>query len=148
MANEDREQNVVVQGKANKILALLDAAVKDVKILTDTVDSVNKTLDRRRTTDTDNSVKVSKAETDAKKEDNRHEEAKANIELEYKKIAEATAKGELKWAMIQNIVQMLMDESNKINNMEDAVFLSEESRASRDDLHKTMLELSKEIIRA
>ena len=119
-----------------------------MKIITDSVDSVNKTVDRRKTTDTDNAVKVSRAETDAKKEDNRHDEAKANIELEYQKLAEASANGELRWSMIQNMVQILMAESNKINGMDDSVFLSEESRASRDELHRTMIELSKEIIRA
>lgn len=148
MANANGGQNAVPQGKVDRILSLFGTAIKDLKIITDSYDSVTKSVDRRKTTDTDNAVKVSKAETDSKKEDNRHDEAKANIELEYKKIAEASANGELKWSMIQNMVQMLMAESNKINSMDDSVFLSEESRASRDDLHRTMIELSKEIIRA
>ena len=148
MAKGTAGQAGVSQGKADRILSLFGTAVKDLKIITDSVDSVNKTVDRRKTTDTDNAVKVSRAETDAKKEDNRHDEAKANIELEYQKLAEASASGELRWSMIQNMVQMLMAESNKINSMDDSVFLSEESRASRDELHRTMIELSKEIIRA
>lgn len=148
MANANGGQNGVPQGKVDRILSLFGTAIKDLKIITDSYDSVTKSVDRRKTTDTDNAVKVSKAETDSKKEDNRHDEAKANIELEYKKIAEASANGELKWSMIQNMVQILMAESNKINSMDDSVFLSEESRSSRDDLHRTMIELSKEIIRA
>ena len=141
MANANGGQNRVPQGKVDRILSLIGTAIKDY-------DSVTRSVDRRKTTDTDNAVKVSKAETDSKKEDNRHDEAKANIELEYKKIAEASANGELKWSMIHNMVQMLMAESNKINSMDDSVFLSEESRSSREDLHRTMIELSKEIIRA
>lgn len=148
MAKGAGGQTGVSQGKADRILSLFGTAIKDLKIITDSVDSVNKTVDRRKTTETENAVKVSKAETEAKKEDYRHDEAKAKIELEYKKIAEASANGELKWSMIQNMVQMLMAESNKINGMDDSAFLSEESRASRDDLHRTMIELSKEIIRA
>lgn len=148
MVNATGDQNGVSQGKADRVLSLFGTAIKDLKIITDSVDSVNKIADRRKTTDTDNAVKVSKAETDAKKEDNRHDEAKANIELEYKKIEEASANGEFKWPMIQNMVQMLRAESDKINSMDDSAFLSEESRASRDDLHRTMIELSKEIIRA
>ena len=148
MANANGGQNGVSQGKVDRILSLFGTAIKDLKIITDSYDSVTKSVARRKTTDTDNAVKVSKAETDSKKEDNRHDEAKANIELEYKKIAEASANGELKWSMFQDMVQMLMAESNKINSMDDSVFLSEESRSSRDDLHRTMIELSKEIIRA
>ncbi len=148
MANNNDGQNGVSQGKFDRIITLFGTAIKDLKIITESVDSFNKTVDRRKTTDTDNAIKVSKAETDAKKEENRHDEAKANIELEYKKIEEASTNGELKLSMIQNMVQMLMSESNKINSMDDSMFLSEESRASRDDLHRTMLELSKEIIRA
>jgi len=148
MANANGGQNGVPQGKVDRMLSLFGTAIKDLKIITDSYDSVTKSVDRRKTTDTDNAVKVSKAETDSKKEDNRHDEAKANIELEYKKIAEASANGELKWSMFQNMVQMLMAESNKINSMDDSVFLSAESRFSRDALHRTMIELSKEIIRA
>ena len=148
MANANGGQNGVSQGKVDRILSLFGTAIKDLKIITDSYDSVTKSVARRKTTDTDNAVKVSKAETDSKKEDNRHDEAKANIELEYKKIAEASANGELKWSMFQDMVQMLMAESNKINSMDDSVFLSAESRFSRDDLHRTMIELTKEIIRA
>ena len=141
-------QNGVPMEKAERFISLLGTAVKDVKIITDSYDSVTKSVDRRKITDTDNAVKISKAETELKKEEYRHDEAKANIELEYKKITEASAAGELKWSMIQDMVKTLVDTSNRINSMDDSVFLSEESRASRNELHRTMIELSKEIIKA
>lgn len=141
-------ENGVSQGKTERILFLFGTAVKDLRVITDSFDSVTKTVYRSKTTETDNAVKICKAEMEAKKEDNRHDEAMANIELEYKKIANAAENGELRWSMIQTMVQILVAESNKINTMDNLAFLTEESRASRDDLHRTMLELSKEIIKA
>ena len=132
----------------DRIVSLLGSAVKNLKVITDSVDNVSKTVDRRKKTDTDNAVRVSKAETESKKEDNRHGEAMAKIELEYKKVSEASANGDLKWSMVQDIVKMIKDESDKLNNMDDEVYLSEKASTSREELHKTMLELAKEIIRA
>ena len=132
----------------DRVIPLLGLAVDKLKVISDSIDSVSKTVDRRKTTDTDNAVKVTKAETQSKKEDNRHGEAMAKIELEYKKISEASANGELKWSMIQDMVQMIRTEADRLNGMDDAVFLSEEAQASREELHKIMLKLSKEIIRA
>ena len=138
----------VSQGKVERVLSLLGTAIKDLKIITDAFDSVYKTVDQRNTTNTDNTIKVCNAKNDAKKEDNRHDEAMANIELAYQGIVEDSASGKLKWSMIQSMVQMLVAESNKINGMADSDFLSNESRVSRDELHRTMLELSKEILKA
>ena len=145
--NTSDKQNGMTQG-IDRAFALVGSAVKDLKIVTDSVDSVSKTVDRRKTTDVDNAVKVSRADTEAKKEDNRHDEAMAKIEIEYKKLSEASANGELKWSMVRDMVQMIRAEFNKLISMDDTAFLSEESRISRENLHKTMLELSKEILRA
>ena len=131
-----------------RTFSLISNAVKDLKVLCDSADSVSKTAERRKSADTDNAVKVSKAETEAQKEENRHNEAMAHIEMEYKKLSEASAKGELKWSMVRDMVYKIMSESDKLIGMNDEVFLSEESRMSRENLHKTMLELTKEILRA
>lgn len=138
----------VPQGKIDRFLSLFGSAMKDLQVITSSVESVSKTVERRKTTDTENAVKISKAETDAKKEENRHNEAIANINLEYKRIAEASQSGDLKWSMIQDMVQMIKSEADKLTSMDDDTFLSEASRNSRDNLHRTIIELSKEIIRA
>ena len=148
MANKTIEKNGITQGKADRLLNLMGSAVEGLKTIVDSVDSANKSFERKKTTDTDNTVKISKVETEAKKEEYRHDEAIARIELEYKKLVDDASNGELKWSIIQNMVQKLIEESNKLNSMDNSVFLSEEARTSRDDLHRTMLELSKEIIRA
>ncbi len=140
-------QSGTIQGM-DRIVSLLGAAVKNSKVITDSFDTVSKTVDRRKTTDADNAVKVSKAETESKKEDNRHGEAMANIELEYKKVCDAFAQGKLDQSMLQSMIQPIIIGLNRINGMDDIVFLSEEARVSREELHKTMLELYKELIRA
>lgn len=132
----------------DRTVSLLGSAVKNLKVITDSIDNIGKTVDRRKKTDTDNAVRVSKAETDSKKEDNRHGEAMAKIELEYRKVSEASASGNLKWSMVQEMIKMIKDEADKLNNMDDVVYLSEEANMSRENLHKTMLELAKEIIRS
>ena len=140
-------KSVATQG-IDSVVPLLGVAVDKLKVISDSIDSVSKTVDRRKTTDTDNAVKISKAETESKKEDNRHSEAMAKIELEYKTITEASANGELKMSMIQDMVQMIKKDADRLNGMEDAVILSDEARASRQDLYKIMLELSEKILRA
>ena len=105
MANKTIEKNGITQGKADRLLNLMGSAVEGLKTIVDSVDSANKSFERKKTTDTDNTVKISKVETEAKKEEYRHDEAIARIELEYKKLVDDASNGELKWSIIQNMVQ-------------------------------------------
>lgn len=135
------------QGNGDRIISLLGTAVEDVKYFTDAFGSVKQTMDRSKTSETDNTVKIRTVETDAKKEEFRHDEAMANIELEYKRITDASAKGEFQLSMVQGMVQSLVAESNRINSMDDSNFLTPEARSRQENLHRTMIELSKEILK-
>ena len=146
-ANVAGKQKGSSQGNGEWILSLLRTAVEDVKYFTDAFDSVKQTKDRSKTTETDNAVKIRTVETDAKKEEFRHDEVMANIELEYKRITEASAKGEFQLSMVQGMVQSLVAESNRINSMDDSFFLTPEARSRQENLHRTMIELSKEILK-
>jgi len=144
------------QGNGDRIISLLGAAVEDLKYFidveklksyTDAFDSVKQTMDRSKTSATDNAVKMSTVEEDAKKEKFRHDEAMANIELEYKKITDASAKGELQLSMVQGMVQSLVAESSRINSMDDSNFLTPQAQSRQENLHRTMIELSKELLK-
>ena len=153
MTNENKNkqtgsQNRVASDVAKRIQVLFGDAIRDIKIIADSINSVSNTVSNRKTIDTDNAVKLNKVETESQKEENRHSEAMANIELEYKKISEATTNGELKWSWVHEVFQMIKEEYSKLNNMDDTMFISEEAIKSRDNLRRTIVELYKETIHA
>lgn len=59
--------NTASQGKGDRILSLIHSGMQDINVLANTFNTVNSALGSRKTTDTDNTVKLSKAETDAVK---------------------------------------------------------------------------------
>ncbi len=141
------KQKGASQENGNWIIPLLGTAVEHVKYFTDAFGSVKQTVDRSKTCETDNEVKIRTVETDAKKEEFRHIEAMANIDLEYKRITDASAKGEFQLSMVQGIVQSLVAASNRINSMDNSAFLTPEARSRQEDLNRTMIEISKELLK-
>lgn len=148
VGNASTAQKGADQGSWERAFSIVSTCVQDFRGLTDSISSVGETIDRRKSTDTDNAVKVSKAETDAKKEGNRHAEEMARIELEYKKISEAKENGELRWSMIQEIFQMFKADYEKIVEMDTEEYKSLEIQQTLTNLRKTLQDLSVEIIRA
>ena len=109
---------------------------------------MNSALGSRKTTDTDNTVKLSKAETDAKKEENRHSEEMAKIDREWKKISDEAADRERRLSFIQGQIQKFQAEYDKYMAMETEDFLSDTVTARLESLRKVIMELTKELNRA
>ena len=110
--------NTASQGKGDRILSLIHSGMQDINALANTFNTVNSALDSRKTTDTDNTIKLSKAETDAKKEENRHSEVMAKIDCEWKKISDEAADRERRLSFIQGQIQKFQAEYDKYMAME------------------------------
>ena len=136
-------QNDASQGTEDRILSLIHSGMQDVDALASAFATVNSALGSRKTTDTDNTVKLRKVEIDAKKEDNRHIEEMAKIEREWKKISDEVADRESMRSFIQGQIQRFQDHYDKIMSMETEDYLRETARL--EDLHKIIVELTKEL---
>lgn len=141
-------QNAASPGKGNKILSLIHSGMQDINALASTFNTVNSTLSSRKTADTDNTVKLSKAKTDAKKEDNRHSEEMAKIDREWKKVSDEAADRERRLSFIQGQIQKFQAEYDKYMAMETADFLSDTVTSRLESLRKVIMELTKELNRA
>jgi len=140
--------NTASQGKGDRILSLIHSGMQDINALANTFNTVNSALGSRKTTDTDNTVKLSKAETDAKKEENRHSEEMAKIDREWKKISDEAADRERRLSFIQGQIQKFQAEYDKYMAMETEDFLSDTVTARLESLRKVIMELTKELNRA
>ena len=145
---QNSSQNAVSQGKGDRILSLIHSGMQDINVLASTFNTVNSALGSRKTTDTDNTVKLSKAETDAKKEENRHSEEMAKIDREWKKISDEAADSERRLSFIQGQIQKFQAEYDKYMAMETEDFLSDTVTARLESLRKVIMELTKELNRA
>lgn len=138
-------QNTAAQGKGDRILSLIHSGMQDVNLLASTFNTVNSTLNSRKTADTDNIVKISKAETDAKKEENRHNEEMAKIDREWKKVSDEAADRERRLSFIQGQIQKFQAEYDKYMAMEIEDFLSDTVTARLESLRSVIMELTKEL---
>lgn len=140
--------NTASQGKGDGILSLIHSGMQDINVLANTFNTLNSALGSRKTTDTDNTVKLSKAETDARKEENRHSEEMAKIDREWKKISDEAADRERRLSFIQGQIQKFQAEYDKYMAMETEDFLSDAVTARLESLRKVIMELTKELNRA
>ena len=145
---QNSSQNTTSQGKGDRILSLIHSGMQDINVLASTFNTVNSTLSSKKTTDTDNAVKLSKAETDAKKEENRHSEEMAKIDREWKKISDEVADRERRLSFIQGQIQKFQAEYDKYMAMETEDFLSDTVTSRLESLRKVIMELTKELNRA
>lgn len=145
---QNPSSNTVSQGKGDRILSLIHSGMQDINVLASTFNTVNSTLSSRKTTDTDNTVKLSKAETDAKKEENRHSEEMAKIDCEWKKLSDEAADRERRLSFIQGQIQKFQAEYDKYMAMETEDFLSDTVTSRLESLRKVIMELTKELNRA
>lgn len=145
---QNSSQNTTSQGKGDRILSLIHSGMQDINVLASTFNTVNSTLSSKKTTDTDNAVKLSKAETDAKKEENRHSEEMAKIDREWKKISDEAADRERRLSFIQGQIQKFQAEYDKYMAMETEDFLSDTVTSRLESLRKVIMELTKELNRA
>ena len=145
---QNPSSNTVSQGKGDRIRSLIHSGMQDINVLASTFNTVNSTLSSRKTTDTDNTVKLSKAETDAKKEENRHSEEMAKIDREWKKLSDEAADRERRLSFIQGQIQKFQAEYDKYMAMETEDFLSDTVTSRLESLRKVIMELTKELNRA
>ena len=151
MDSEDIEittQNEETQDKCNKILNIIDVGLKDINILADINNKVNLTSERVSKTNTDNSIKLKNAETDAQKEKNRHDEEMAKIENEWKKISNTAADRERRLSFIQGQILGFQKEYDKYMGYDTEKFLSDTVTSRLESLRKVIMELTKELNRA
>ena len=137
-----------IQGKGDRILSLIHTGIQEVNALASTVNTVNSTLDSKKKTDTENTIKLDKAKTDAQKEENRHSEEMAKIDREWAKISNEAADRDKRLSFIQEQIQRLQAEYDKYMAMETEEFLSDTVTTRLEGLRKVILELTKELIRA
>lgn len=148
MDSEDIEittQNEETQDKCNKILNIIDVGLKDINILADINNKVNLTSERVSKTNTDNSIKLKNAETDAQKEKNRHDEEMAKIENEWKKISDAAADRDRRLSFIQCQIEKFQAEYEKYMALETREFLNDTVTSRLESLRKVIMELTKEL---
>lgn len=139
-------KNNTPQGKAERIFSLADSTLKEFKSLVDSADKISKGIDNRKKTNSEIAAKEAQAKTEYEKEKNRANEAMANIELEVEKARDSFAKGELQLSMVQGMVQMIVAEYDKLNNMSNDLFLGEEAMTCRNNIRNNILEMTKELL--
>ena len=134
------------QEKAEKILSLVESTLKEFKSLTDSIEKVSKTIDNRKKALSEVAAKEASANTAYEKEKNRAKEAMANIELQVEKARDSFAKGDLQLSMVENMVQMIIAEYDKLNKMDEEVFIGEKASKCRDNIRRNILEMTKELL--
>ena len=134
------------QGKAERVLSLIESTLKDFKTLTDSMEKVGKTVDNRKKAMSEAAATETKANTEFEKEKNRAKEDMAKIELDFEKARDAFAKGDLQLSMVEKMVQMIIDEYDKLNKMDEEVFLGENASKCRDNIRNKILEMTKELL--
>lgn len=141
-------QNGTAQGKSDKILSLVHTGMQDVHSLASTFATVNSAINSRKVTDTDNAVKLSKAQTDSQKEDNRHEEEMAKIDQAWEKISKSAEDRERRLSFIQGQIQKFQAEYDKYMALDTEDFLSATVTSRLESLRKVILDLTKELNKA
>ncbi len=133
--------------KGDRVLSLIHSGMQDINVLANTISTINSTISSRKTTDTDNAVKISKAKADVKKEENRHSEEMAKIDQQWKKIAHDAEDRERRLSFIQGQIQRFQAEYDKYMAMEIGDFLSDTVTSRLESLRKVIMELTKELNR-
>ncbi len=148
VVNPECTKNNTVQGKNDSVLSLISSGLQDVRELAGIFDSVNLTLERRKTTYTDNAIKLSRAENDVQKEKNRHDEEMAKIENDWKKISDTAADRDRKLSFIQGQIERFQAEYDKYMALETKEFLSDTVTSRLESLRKVIMDLTKELNKA
>ncbi len=138
-------QNENVQVSGDRVLFLIDSGLKDIRALAEIFDSFSSSVDRRKESDTENTVKLSKAGLDVQKERYRHEEEMARITHEWKKFSDATADKERRLLFISNLIKEFQAEYDTYLALDTEEFLSENVTLRLDSLRTVIFELVKEL---
>ena len=145
---QEKSQNGTVQGKGDRVLFLISSGLQDVQVLAEIFNKVNATVEKRKTTDTEITVKLSKAETEAQKEKNRHDEEMAKIERDWKKISDAAVDRDRRLSFIKGQIGKFQAEYDKYIALETKEFFSDTVTSRLESLRKVIVDLVKELNRA
>lgn len=148
MGKENLGQAGAAPQKGDRILFLINTGMQDVNELAKIFSTVSSSLNSRKVTETDNAVKMSRSETDAQKEANRHREQMAKIEQEWKKISDAAADRDRRLSFIQGQIKKFQAEYDRYLSLETKEFLTDTVTSRLESLHKVIVELTKEFNRA
>ena len=148
VASQKPLQSAASQDKGDRILALIHSGMQEVNMLASIFNTVDSSLVNRKTHEIDNSIKLSKAEMDAKKEEHRHSEEMAKIDREWKELTYAAEDRERRQSYIQGLIQKFQAEYDMYIAMEIEDFLSDTVTSRLVSLRKTILELTKELNKA
>lgn len=143
-----KEKIESVKVKGDRILSLFHTGIQDVKELANVFNTVSTTLDKKRSTDAQNVERLRKAETEAQKEINRHNEEMQRIEQEWKRISNKEAERERKLSLIGEMRSKLEVEYDRYLALENEDFFSETVTSRLASLRKVIVELTKELNRA
>lgn len=147
VASQKPLQSAASQDKGDRILVLIHSGMQEVNMLASIFNTMDSTLVTRKANEVDNSIKLSKAEIDAKKEEHRHSEEMAKIDREWKKISYAAEDRERRLSIIQEQIQKFQAEYEKYMAMETKDFLSDTVTSRLESLRKIIMELTKELNR-
>lgn len=134
-------------GTSSRIVSLVSTGIQAVSELADIYNNVSSSLDSRRTVETDNAIKRDRAETDARKEDNRHTEALAKLELDKHRITDAAADKEARRAILSGLLSGFEEEYKYYLSLSQDAFMDEQTTSRLDRLHDVVSALAMELIR-
>lgn len=135
-------------GAADGVLSLVHSGMRTLDELAGIYSKVSSVEDRRREVETDNAVKMLTAETDGRKEDNRHIEQMARLEQEVKRLSDSAEDREARLSVIRVAIDVFQAEYNRYLSLDQDTFLDESTRAGLESLRKDILALTRELIKA
>ena len=143
------DQNGAVPGKPDdRVLLYIKEGRQMIRELADIFETVSTVVNRSKTTDVDNYVKIYKVDNENTKEKNRHDEEMARIENEWKKISSAEADRK-DWRMfINDQSELFRKEYKRYLDMKQPEFLSDEVTKRLETLRKDIIGLIKELNRS
>jgi iron-sulfur cluster repair protein YtfE (RIC family) len=127
---------------------LLAIGIQTVNELAEIYSKVSSSVDSRRTVKTDNDVKMLRAETDARKEDDRHREQMAKLEQERLKLSSLDADKEVSRSMLRETFNMLKDQHEFYQALSKEEFLDERVTERVDKLNDIISALAMSLIKA
>lgn len=141
-------QNGSTPGRGDMILSLIHTGMQDVNSLASTYATFTSARNSRKVTETDNAVKMSRAQTDSQKEDNRHEEEMAKIDQAWEKISKSAEDRDRRLSFIQGQIEKFQAEYDKYMALDTENFLSATVTSRLESLRKVILDLTKELNKA
>lgn len=132
---------------ADNVANLVASGIQTVNELADIFGKVSSSVDRRRTVRTDNDVKMLKAETDARKETDRHIEQMTKLDQERSKVDDLAANKEANRSVLMETIKVLKEQHEYYLKLSKDEFLSDRVSSRLDKLNDIISALAMELIK-